>query len=170
MFVILLVIVTFSNQLWRGHHVCYDTPIRWSIIIILLHKVIVFEYIFIWYNIGSINYCYNTQITVFTKLKTKQNKTWKKRTTFQEDYFFTWKKDVKILLRDGYFSRDSNSLLLNMITPCKYLSQKNRLWPLRWHGMTWPLCVQCRVLKLTLNPTSFGEFFSTIQWSRDVRC
>ena len=82
-FVILLVIVTFSNQLWRGHHFFYDMPIRWSIIIILLQKVIVFENIFIWYNIGAINYCYNTQITVFSKLKTKQNKTWKK-----ENYFF----------------------------------------------------------------------------------
>ena len=40
----------------------------------------------------------------------------KRETTFQEDYFFTRKKDVNILSRDGYFLRDSKSLLLNLKT------------------------------------------------------
>ena len=48
----------------------------------------------------------------------------KRELLFHEDYIFTWKKDVKILLGDGYFSQDSKSLLLNMKTPFKYLSQK----------------------------------------------
>ena len=107
------------------------------------------------------NYCYNTQITVFSK-KVQQNKTKheKQRTTFQEDYIFTQKKDVKTLLNnkfsttsfyllqadrehktyngtDGYFSRDSKSLLLNLKTT-KSVYHNNRLWPLSWHDLFVP--------------------------------
>ena len=41
MFVIVQVIVAFSNQLCLDHHVFYDMPIRWFIIIVFLQKLIV---------------------------------------------------------------------------------------------------------------------------------
>ena len=62
------------------------------------------------------NYC------IFQNVK--QNKIKKKK---KEKHFFTWKKNVKVLIRDGYLSRDSKSPLLNMKAPCKYLSQKQTL-------------------------------------------
>ena len=124
-----------------------------------------FKYIFIWNS----NCKKSEQWTIATILKllyfpkkVKQNKTKheKQRTTFQEDYIFTQKKDVKTLLNnkfsttsfyllqahcghktyngtDGYFSRDSKSLLLNLKTT-KSIYHNNRLWPLSWHDLFVP--------------------------------
>ena len=138
MFVILLVIVTFSNQLWRGHHLFYNMLIRWSIIIILLQKVIVFENIFIWYNIGAINYCYNTQITVFSKLKTKQNKTWKKRTTFSGGLLFHVEDRCYNTLKGRLFFAGLKFSIVKHENAMQISVSKNRLWPLRWHDTAWP--------------------------------
>ena len=139
MFVIVMVIVAFSNQLWRGHHVFYDMPIRWFIIIVFLHKVIVLN-IFS-FDIVSSNKLLLQYSNYFIFQTAKQNKIKHEK---KDNYFFRrttfsrGRKFYKILLKNGYFSRDSISLLLNMKTPCKYLSQKtdsDRYADMAWHDL-----------------------------------
>ena len=62
----------------------------------------------------------------------------KKELLFQEDYFFTQKKDDKVLWRDIYFSQDSKSLLLNMKTPAIICpkTDSDHYADITWHDMT----------------------------------
>ena len=137
MFVIVQVIVAFSNQLCLGHHVFYDMPIRWFIIIVFLQQVIVlnkFSFDIVSSNkllLQYSNYC------IFQNAKQNKIKHEKK-----DNYFFRWttfsrrRKFYKILLKNGYFSRDSKSLFLNMKTSASICAKKQTLTvTLTWHDL-----------------------------------